>query len=304
MNTERLEKIATGMGMIAALDQSGGSTPQALARFGIPESTYWSEKEMFDLVHEVRSRIVTSPSFNGDRVLGAILFEGTMDRSIGGRLAADYLWDVKRIVPFLKIDVGLADESDGAQTMKPVQRLSHLLNRARDHGMFGTKMRSFIVLPGTGVRAVIEQQFAVARQVLAFGLVPIIEIEIDIHSPAKREAEEVLTAALLEELNHLDADQLVMLKLTLPETDDLYRLLVAHRNVLRVLALSGGYSRQVANEYLARNRGVIASFSRALLEGLTAQQSVQDFDRTLNDTITSILAASSGHRTVESGPES
>jgi fructose-bisphosphate aldolase class I len=292
MNTEQFVKIDTGIGMIAALDQSGGSTPQALARFGIPENAFSSEEEMFDLVHEARTRIITSPSFDGDRVLGAILFEDTMSRSIDGRFAADYLWDVKRIVPFLKIDNGLADESNGAQKMKSIPKLAQLLDRALDHRIFGTKMRSFIVQPGAGMHAVVEQQFAVARQVLAVGLVPIIEIEIDIHSPRKREAEELLKVALLAELDKLDADQLVMLKLTLPETDNLYRPLIEHRNVVRVLALSGGYSRRVANDYLARNHGVIASFSRALLEGLTAQQSVEDFDKTLNDTIASIVAAS------------
>lgn len=292
MNTEQLAKIATGIGMIAALDQSGGSTPQALARFGIPESTYSSGKQMFDLVHEVRTRIITSPSFDGGRILGAILFEGTMTRLIGGRYAAEYLWDVKRIVPFLKIDDGLAERSDGAQLMKPIPRLSDVLGRARDHRMFGTKMRSFVVQPGAGMHAVVEQQFAVAQQVTAAGLVPIIEIEVDIQSPRKREAEELLKLALLTELDMLDAGQLIMFKLTLPETDNLYRPLVEHRNVLRVLALSGGYSRQVANEHLARNHGVIASFSRALLEGLTTQQSSEDFDRTLNDSIESIVAAS------------
>jgi fructose-bisphosphate aldolase class I len=294
MNSEQFAKIATGIGMIAALDQSGGSTPQALARFGIPESSYWSEKEMFDLVHEVRTRIITSPSFDGGRILGAILFEGTLSRLIGGQYAAEYLWDVKRIVPFLKIDEGLAEPRDGAQMMKPILGLSALLGRVRDHSVFGTKMRSFIEQPGAGLHAVVEQQFAIAQQVTAAELVPIIEIEVDIHSSRKREAEELLKLALLAELDMLDADQLVMFKLTLPDTDNLYRPLVEHRNVLRVLALSGGYSRQIANEHLARNPGVIASFSRALLEGLTAQQSISDFDRTLNDSIGSIVAASNG----------
>ena len=292
MNTEQLEKVATGAGFIAALDQSGGSTPQALRRYGIADEAYSGEAEMFDLVHEMRTRIITSPSFDGDRVLGTILFENTMDRQIDGRPSADYLWGVKKIVPFLKIDAGLSDSADGAQTMKPIPNLPRLLDHANDDGIFGTKMRSFITLPGTGMRAVVEQQFAVARQVLTAGLVPIIEIEVDIHSPRKKEAEDLLTAALLAEVGQLDTDQLVMLKLTLPDTDNLYRPLVEHRNVLRVLALSGGYSREEADERLARNNGVIASFSRALLEGLTVQQSAEDFDRTLNETITSITAAS------------
>lgn len=293
MNTEQMEKIGTGAGFIAALDQSGGSTPQALRRYGIADDAYSTDAEMFDRVHEMRTRIITSPSFDGGRVIGTILFEDTMDRQIGGRPSADYLWSVKGSVPFLKIDAGLSAGVDGAQTMKPIPDLAGLLDRAIDNGIFGTKMRSFVALPGPGMHAVIEQQFSVAQKVLAAGLVPIVEIEIDIHSPRKSEAEDLLKEALLAEVGKLDADHRVMLKLTLPETDNLYRPLVEHPNVLRVLALSGGYSRETADERLARNTGVIASFSRALLEGLTAQQSAEDFDRMLNGTIASIAAASS-----------
>ncbi len=293
MNTEQMEKIGTGAGFIAALDQSGGSTPQALRRYGIPDDAYSTDAEMFDRVHEMRTRVITSPSFDGARVIGTIMFEGTMDRQIGGRPSADYLWSVKGSVPFLKIDAGLSTSTDGAQTMKPIPNLDSLLGRAIDNGVFGTKMRSFITLPGLGMQQVVEQQFSVAQQVLAAGLVPIVEIEIDIHSPRKGEAEDLLKEALLTEVAKLDAAHKVMLKLTLPDTDNLYRPLVEHPNVLRVAALSGGYSREAANERLARNNGVIASFSRALLEGLTAQQSPEDFDRMLNDTIAGIAAASS-----------
>ncbi|WP_426518354.1 fructose bisphosphate aldolase [Diaminobutyricibacter sp. McL0618] len=293
MNREQLEKIRTGGGFIAALDQSGGSTPQALRRYGIPDDAYSTDAEMFDEVHEMRTRIITSPSFDGTRVIGTILFENTMDRQIGGRPSADYLWNVKGSVPFLKIDAGLSTSADGAQTMKPIPNLAGLLDRAADNGIFGTKMRSFIQLPGAGMRTVVEQQFSVARQVLEAGLVPIVEIEIDIHSPRKSEAEDLLRQEIREQVDTLDADHRVMLKLTLPDSDNLYRPLVEHPNVLRVLALSGGYSREEADQRLARNNGVIASFSRALLEGLTAQQSAEDFDRTLNASIASIAAASS-----------
>jgi fructose-bisphosphate aldolase class I len=292
VNTEQLEKVASGAGFIAALDQSGGSTPQALSQFGVSADTYSGDQEMFDLVHAVRTRIIRSARFDGDRVLGAILFEDTMERLIADQLSGDYLWTVKRIVPFLKIDVGLSSSKDGAQMMKPIPNLVPSLNLARDHRMFGTKMRSFITLPGAGMRAVVEQQFAVARKVLSAGLVPIIEVEVDIRSPRKDEAEALLMAMLLDGIDELDANQLVMLKLTLPETANLYWPLVEHRNVLRVLALSGGYSREEANARLARNHGVIASFSRALLEGLATQQSPADFDRTLNETIASIVRAS------------
>jgi len=293
MNAEQFEKVKRGAGFVAALDQSGGSTPKALRLYGIGEDAYSSEEEMFDLVHQMRTRIITSPSFGGNRILAAILFENTMDRVIAGRPAVDYLWTVKKIVPFLKIDKGLAGEDDGAQVMKPIPNLDDLFARALDNGIFGTKMRSLITLPGAGLEAVVEQQFAIARQILRTGLVPIIEPEVDIHSPRKAEAEDRLTAVLLDEVEKLDADQAVMLKLTLPETDNLYRELVEHPNVLRVLALSGGYSREEACSRLARNHGVIASFSRALTEGLTVQQNAEEFDATLDRAIASIVAASS-----------
>ena len=292
MNDEQFKKVQSGMGFIAALDQSGGSTPKALRLYGIEEDAYSGVEEMFELVHQMRTRIITSPSFIGDRILGAILFENTMDREIEGRPSADYLWNVKRVVPFLKVDKGLAPEEDGAQVMKPIGDLDDLLARARDNGVFGTKMRSVIKLPGAGLDSVVEQQFDIARQILSAGLMPIIEPEIDIHSPRKAEAEDQLNAALLDRVNKLD-DQMVMLKLTLPDSDNLYKPLVEHPKVLRVVALSGGYSRADACERLARNHGVIASFSRALTEGLTAQQSAEEFDATLDESIAMIAKASS-----------
>jgi len=290
-NKEQAEKVAHGAGFIAALDQSGGSTPKALKLYGIDEDEYSGDDQMFDLVHEMRTRIITSPSFDGDRIVAAILFEMTMDREIEGRPTADYLWNVKKVVPILKVDKGLAAEEDGAQVMKPIDGLDALLARAVALGIFGTKMRSVIKLPGAGVEAVVDQQFEVARQILAAGLVPIIEPEVDINSPKKGEAEEQLKAAILRDLDAL-GDQQVMLKLTLPDTDDLYRELVEHPKVLRVVALSGGYDRTDACERLARNHGVIASFSRALTEGLTAQQSDDEFDKTLDAAISEIAAAS------------
>jgi fructose-bisphosphate aldolase class I len=293
MNEDQFKKAQNGAGFIAALDQSGGSTPKALKLYGIPEDSYSTEEEMFNLVHEMRSRIITSPAFDGDRIMGAILFEQTMDREIEGRPTADYLWSVKRVVPFLKIDKGLAEEKDGAQTMKPMPGLDDLLDRGVANGVFGTKERSVIKLPGGGLDAVVEQQFEVARQVLAKGLVPIIEPEVDIHSPEKAEAEDQLKAGLLAGLNQLGDDQKVMLKLTLPETENLYRELVDHPKVVRVVALSGGYSRDEACEKLSRNTGVIASFSRALTEGLTAQQSDEEFNATLDAAIAMIAKASS-----------
>ncbi|KUH88355.1 MULTISPECIES: fructose bisphosphate aldolase [unclassified Mycobacterium] len=291
MNDDQLKKAQSGAGFIAALDQSGGSTPKALKLYGIAEDQYSGDEQMFDLVHEMRTRIITSPAFDGDRIMGAILFEMTMDREIEGRPTADYLWNVKNVVPFLKIDKGLAEEKDGAQTMKPMPGLDDLLDRAVAKGIFGTKERSVIKLPGAGLDAVVTQQFEVAQQVLAKGLVPIIEPEVDIKSPKKAEAEDQLKAALLEGVNNL-GDQKVMLKLTLPDTDNLYKELVDHPNVLRVVALSGGYSRDEANEKLSRNTGVIASFSRALTEGLTAQQSDEEFNSTLDQAIASIAKAS------------
>ncbi len=293
MNQEQLEKVRTGQGFIAALDQSGGSTPKALKLYGIEESAYDGDDEMFDLIHQMRSRIITSPSFGGDRVLGAILFEQTMDRQIDGIDTAEYLWTRKQVVPFLKVDKGLEADADGAQVMKPIDGLAALLERAKAKGVFGTKMRSVIKLADpAGVGAVVDQQFAVGREIVAAGLVPIIEPEIDIHSPEKAAAEELLKAAILAQLNDLGADELVMLKLTLPEADGFYQELVDHPNVVRVVALSGGYTRDDANERLARNPGVIASFSRALTEGLSAQQSDDEFNAVLDASVKGIYEAS------------
>lgn len=292
MNTEQAEKVAHGSGFVAALDQSGGSTPKALRLYGIDDDAYSGEKQMFDLVHQMRTRIITSPAFNGDRIIAAILFQDTMDREIDGRPTADYLWNVKNVVPILKVDSGLATEADGAQLMKPIPGLDALLERALAKGIFGTKMRSVITLPGKGLDAVVDQQFEVARRILAAGLVPIIEPEIDIHSPGKADAEEQLTESIIGGLGTLRDGQQVMLKLTLPETDDLYRDLVDDPRVMRVLALSGGYTRAEACQRLHRNHGVIASFSRALTEGLSIQQSEQDFDMTLDAAIAEIAAAS------------
>jgi fructose-bisphosphate aldolase class I len=293
MHAEQLEKVRSGNGFIAALDQSGGSTPKALQLYGVGADAYSNDDEMFDRMHEMRSRIITSPAFTGERVLGAILFEGTMDRQIEGKGSAEFLWSEKGVVPFLKVDKGLADEVDGAQVMKPMPGLDELLARAVGKGVFGTKMRSVIKLANpAGVQAVVDQQFEVGRQILAAGLVPIIEPEVDIHSPEKAEAEALLKAAILAQLEQQPADQPVMLKLTLPETDGFYSELVAHPSILRVVALSGGYSREEANERLARNPGVIASFSRALTEGLSAQQSDDEFDSALDASIKGIYEAS------------
>lgn len=293
MNQEQLTRLRSGHGFIAALDQSGGSTPKALRLYGIEESEYSSEAEMFDLIHGMRSRMITSSAFTGDRVLGAILFEGTMDREIEGIGSADYLWSKKKVVPFLKVDKGLEDESDGVQMMKPMPQLDALLGRAVGKGIFGTKMRSVIkIADRVGIKNVVAQQFAVGRQILSAGLVPIIEPEVDINSPSKDEAEKILKAEILDELSRQPADQPVMLKLTLPSTDDFYADLVAHPSVLRVVALSGGYSRDDANAKLSRNHGMIASFSRALTEGLSAKQSDTDFDAALDAAIASIYAAS------------
>jgi fructose-bisphosphate aldolase, class I len=293
MNDEQLEKVRSGRGFIAALDQSGGSTPKALKLYGVTEDQYSGDDEMFDRMHEMRSRIITSPSFGGDRVLGAILFEGTMDRDIEGVGSAEFLWTRKQVVPFLKVDKGLADEADGVQLMKPMPGLDELLARANEKGVFGTKMRSVVKLANeAGVDAVVDQQFDVGEQILAAGLVPIIEPEVDIHSPEKAEAEQLLKQGILRRLDQLGADQPIMLKLTLPSEDGFYGDLVAHPKVLKVVALSGGYSRDEANEKLARNPGVIASFSRALTEGLTAQQSDEEFDAALDAAIKSIYEAS------------
>ena len=288
-----LDKMRNGKGFIAALDQSGGSTPKALKLYGIGEDAYSNEAEMFDLIHQMRTRIITSPSFNGDRVLGAILFEQTMDRDIEGMGTAQYLWNVKNIVPILKIDKGLEDEADGVQLMKPIPGLDELLARAVDKGVFGTKERSVIKLANEkGIEAVVAQQFDVARQVLDAGLMPIIEPEVDIHSPEKQQAEVLLKDAIKRHLDTLPDDQQVMFKVTLPSEDGFYTDLVQHPKVLRVVALSGGYSRDEANARLARNAGVIASFSRALTEGLTAQMSDAEFDEVLDASIKSIYEAS------------
>jgi fructose-bisphosphate aldolase, class I len=293
MNQQQLEKAREGKGFIAALDQSGGSTPKALKLYGVGEDEYAGEEEMFDRIHEMRTRIITSPSFTGDRILGAILFEQTMDRQIEGQDTGDYLWSVKGVVPFLKVDKGLADEVDSAQVMKPMPDLAELLDRAVAKGMFGTKMRSVIKdANAAGVDAVVDQQFEVGGQILGAGLVPIIEPEVDIHSPHKAEAEALLKAAILDRLGQVADDQQVMLKLTIPDEDGFYADLIAHPKVLRVVALSGGYSREDANERLARNPGLIASFSRALTEGLSAQQSDEEFDATLDTSIKAIYEAS------------
>lgn len=292
-NPQQLERMRSSKGFIAALDQSGGSTPKALALYGVSEAEYSGEVQMFDAMHAMRSRMVKSKSFQGDRVLGAILFEGTMDRDIDGLGSAEFLWAKKQVIPFLKVDKGLADEHDGAQVMKPMPELDALLQRAVKKGIFGTKMRSVIKLANkVGIEAVVAQQFAVARQIISHGLVPIIEPEVDIKSPEKAAAEVLLREALLAELNQQPATQPVMLKLTLPDTANFYADLVRHPSVLRVVALSGGYSRDEANRRLGENHGVIASFSRALSEGLLAQQSEVEFDALLGATIQEIYAAS------------
>ncbi len=293
MHQEQLEKVRQGKGFIAALDQSGGSTPKALKLYGVEEDAYDGEDQMFDRIHEMRTRIVTSPSFTGDRVLGAILFEQTMDRQIEGRDTAAYLWEVKGVVPFLKIDKGLEDEADGVQLMKPMPDLDALLERAVAKGVFGTKERSVVKLADpAGVQAIVDQQLQVGQQVLGHGLMPILEPEVDINSPQKAEAEGLLKAALLAALDGIPEGQQVMFKLTLPEEDGFYDELVAHPKVAKVVALSGGYSRDDANDRLARNHGVIASFSRALTEGLSAQQPDGDFDAALDASIKSIYEAS------------
>jgi len=285
-------KIRNQPGFIAALDQSGGSTPKALKLYGIEENTYSGEQQMMDLVHQMRTRIVTSPVFSGNRIAGAILFEATMDREFGGKPAADYLWS-KQVVPFLKIDKGLAEEKDGVQLMKPMPTLDDLLKKAKSKGIFGTKERSVIKQNNPeGIKAVVKQQFEVAKQVLSHGLVPIVEPEVDIKCPDKKGAEENLKKEILAELDKLPANQQVMLKLTIPEVDNLYADLIKHPRVLKVVALSGGYSREEANRRLAKQNGMIASFSRALSEGLTAQQSDAEFNKTLDQAIESIYQAS------------
>jgi fructose-bisphosphate aldolase class I len=293
LNKEQLQKIKTQPGFIAALDQSGGSTPGALKAYGIKESAWSNEEEMFGLVHQMRTRLVTRPSFTGERILGAILFENTMDRDIEGQPTADYLWNVKRVVPFLKIDKGLAAEKDGVQLMKPMPELDRLLVKGKAKRIFGTKMRSFIKQANpSGISSIVSQQFEIARQISDAGLVPIIEPEVDIRCPEKGKAEELLKSAILENLNELRADEWVMLKITLPDRDNFYAECISHPHVLRVVALSGGYTREQANERLRRNHGIVASFSRALVEGLSAQQSDADFNALLDRSIQSIFEAS------------
>lgn len=293
MFEQQLKKIQNEAGFIAALDQSGGSTPKALKMYGVNEDAYSNETEMFDQVHAMRTRIITNPAFNGERILGAILFENTLDRDIEGKPSAAFLWEEKNVVPFLKIDKGLADEQDGVQMMKPMPELDALLDKAKKQGVFGTKMRSVIKRANAeAIARVVAQQFEVGKQIIAKQLVPIIEPEIDIHSVDKAESEAILKSEILAQLDALPKDQLVMLKLTLPEQDNFYKELVDHSQVLRVVALSGGYSREEANARATRNEGVIASFSRALTEGLSAQQSNDEFERIIDASIESIYQAS------------
>jgi fructose-bisphosphate aldolase class I len=293
MNKEQLDRIRTGKGFIAALDQSGGSTPKALQQYGIEPSRYSGDEEMFAMVHAMRTRIIKSPAFQAEFILGAILFENTMDRKIDGLFTADYLWEKKGVVPFLKVDKGLADPVDGVQLLKPMPDLDSLLARAVDRHVFGTKMRSVVKEANpAGIRNVVEQQFAIGKQIIAAGLVPIIEPEVDIHSADKQESERILKAEIVGQLNALDEGATVMLKLSIPTVDDFYRDLIDHPRVARVVALSGGYDRQEANERLARNHGLIASFSRALAEGLADQQTDEQFDDTLSRSIQSIYKAS------------
>jgi fructose-bisphosphate aldolase, class I len=290
---EQLQKMKTHPGFIAALDQSGGSTPHALRAYGIKEDAWSNEQQMFDIVHQMRTRIMTSPSFTGERILGAILFENTVNRTIDGQPSPDYLWNVKRVVPFLKVDKGLAAEKGGVQLLKPMPELASLLDKAKGKHIFGTKMRSFVKqADGAGIKEIVNQQLEAARQIIAAGLVPIVEPEVDIHCPEKAKAEELLKAAILEGLDGLPSGALVMLKLTLPEKDDVYAECVSHPKVVRVVALSGGYTREECNKRLRRNHGVVASFSRALVEGLTAQQSDAEYNALLDASIQSIFEAS------------
>ena len=293
LNEQQLQKMKSHPGFIAALDQSGGSTPKALALYGIKEGAWSNEDEMFAIVHQMRTRMITSPSFTGERIIGVILFENTMDRDIDGQPTVDYLWNLKRVVPFLKVDKGLEAEKDGVQLMKPMPALGSLLEKAKAKRVFGTKMRSFIKqASGAGIKDIVNQQFELAAQIIAAELVPIVEPEVDIHCPEKGKAEGLLREGILQKLNQLPAGQLVMLKLTLPEEDNFYADFVKHPKVLRVVALSGGYSRDEANDRLRRNHGVIASFSRALAEGLSAQQSDAEFNAMLDKSIQSIFEAS------------
>ena len=293
MNAQQYEKVRSAKGFIAALDQSGGSTPKALSLYGIEPDAYSDERQMFDLMHAMRTRIITSPAFNGNRLLGAILFEQTMDRDIEGRGTADYLWSVKQVVPFLKVDKGLADEAKGVQLMKPMPGLDSVLARAVSKGVFGTKMRAVVKhADAQGVEEIVNQQFTIGKQILNAGLMPILEPEVDIHATDKQDAERLLKAALVKGLESLGPQQQVMLKLSIPSVDDFYAELVKHPKVLRVVALSGGHSREEANRLLARNHGVVASFSRALTEGLTAQQSDEEFNKALDASFAAIYEAS------------
>lgn len=289
----QLDKMENADGFVAALDQSGGSTPKALASYGVPEDSWSGEDEMFDRVHKMRTRIITSPAFTGERILAAILFENTMEREIEGRPTGEYLWEVKDIVPILKVDQGLAKEADGVRLMKPLSRLGELLDRAEAHGMFGTKMRSVVNEANeSGIRAIVDQQFEAGRRIVERGFVPILEPEVNIHCPDKAEAEALLKERIMSGLDDLGEDERVMLKLTLPEEDGLYRDCIEHPRVVRVVALSGGYSREEANERLSRQKGMVASFSRALAEGLSADQSDEEFNATLDRSIQSIYEAS------------
>jgi fructose-bisphosphate aldolase class I len=293
LNEQQLQRMKSDPGFIAALDQSGGSTPKALALYGIKEDAWSNEDEMFALVHQMRTRMITSHVFNGERIIGAILFENTMDRDINGQAVANYLWNVKGVVPFLKVDKGLDAEKDGVQRMKAIPTLAELLEKAKSKRIFGTKMRSVIKQASEkGIKDIVNQQFELAAQIIAAGLMPIVEPEVDIHCPEKTKAEGLLKAAILEKLNQLPQGQMVMLKLTLPEQNNFYADFVKHPKVLRVVALSGGYSRDEANNRLRRNHGVVASFSRALAEGLSAQQSAAEFNATLDKSIQSIFDAS------------
>jgi fructose-bisphosphate aldolase, class I len=292
-SSAQLKKIRTAPGFIAALDQSGGSTPTALGRYGVTEDAWSNDDEMYTVVHAMRTRIMTSPAFTGERILGAILFENTMDREVEGQSTASYLWNVKNVAPFLKVDKGLADEEHGVQVMKPMPDLADLLGKAKAAGIFGTKMRSVIKRANpAGIDTIVKQQFDIGRQIIAAGFVPIIEPEVDIHCPEKAEAEAILHTHIMDQLNGLNSDEIVMLKLTLPEKDNLYADCVAHPNVARVVALSGGYSREEANDRLSRNNGMVASFSRALSEGLQKQQSEDEFNAMLDSSIAAICEAS------------
>ena len=293
MNQQQFDRVKNEKGFVAALDQSGGSTPKALKLYGVSEDQYSNEDEMYDLIHEMRTRVMTAPSFNSDSILGAILFEQTMDREVEGKYTADYLWEEKGVVPFLKVDKGLADEADGVQLMKPMPNLDELMQRANERHIFGTKMRSVIKSPNpAGIRKVVEQQFEVAKQIMAAGLVPIIEPEVDIHSADKEKSEELLKQELLNLLDSLGEDENVMLKLTIPTINNFYKELIDHPRVIRVVALSGGYPRKEANEKLAANNGLIASFSRGLSEGVSASQSEDEFNASIEDSIQTIYEAS------------